>query len=173
MPGGTVLSYCYISRGETRRASGSLRVHGAAGAGAESSARIRISATVEAGADVTAGKPIQVQVFGTRKSADTRKALRFFSERRVTTHFVDVLERPPSPGELRRFVERFGVATLVDRQSRRFAELGLAQAVRSDDWWIQRLSEEPLLLRFPLVRCGQQVTVGHEEGVWRSWVDRS
>ena len=47
---------------------------------------------------------IQVQVFGIRKSADTRKALRFFSERRVKTHFVDVMERAPAPGELRRFV---------------------------------------------------------------------
>jgi len=124
-------------------------------------------------ADVTEARPIQVQVFGTRKNADTRKALRFFSERRVTTHFVDVHERPPAPGELRRFVDRFGAMALVDRQSRRFAELGLAQAVRSGDWWVQRLTEEPLLLRFPLVRCGQRLTVGHDEAAWRSWVDRT
>lgn len=115
---------------------------------------------------------MQVQVFGTKKSADTRKALRFFAERRVRTHFVDVQERAPAPGELRRFVERFGARALVDEQSRRFAELGLAQAVRSSDWWVQQLSEEPLLLRFPLVRWGRELTVGHDESAWKSWVSR-
>lgn len=115
---------------------------------------------------------MQVQVFGTKKSADTRKALRFFSERRVKTHFVDVMERAPAPGELRRFVERFGVRALVDASSRRFAELGLAQAVRSDDWWVRQLSEEPLLLRFPLVRWGRELTIGHDEAAWKSWVSR-
>lgn len=115
---------------------------------------------------------MQVQVFGMKKSADTRKALRFFSERRVKTHFVDVMERAPAPGELRRFVERFGVRALVDASSRRFAELGLAQAVRSDDWWVRQLSEEPLLLRFPLVRWGRELTIGHDEAAWKSWVSR-
>ena len=52
---------------------------------------------------------MEVQVFGVRKSADTRKALRFFAERRIKTHFVDLVERPASLGELRRFVEKFGV----------------------------------------------------------------
>lgn len=113
---------------------------------------------------------MQVQVFGTRKSHDTRKALRFFSDRRITTHFVDVIERAPSPGELRRFVERFGVDALVDRDSRRYAELGLAHAQRSPEWWLERLSEEPLLLRMPLVRYGQRLTVGHDEAAWRAWV---
>jgi hypothetical protein len=73
-----------------------------------------------------------VQVFGTRKSADTRKALRFFSERRIKVHFVDLAERAASPGELRRFVAKFGVAALVDQASRRFGELGLTHARYSD-----------------------------------------
>jgi arsenate reductase-like glutaredoxin family protein len=108
-------------------------------------------------------------VFGTRKNADTRKALRFFSERRIRTHFVDVVEKPPAPGELRRFVERFGVHALVDRDSRRFVELGLGHTVRSDEWWAGRLSEEPLLLRMPLVRSGRRLTVGPGEATWRDW----
>ena len=52
---------------------------------------------------------MEVQIFGIRKSADTRKALRFFAERRIKTHFVDLQERAASPGELRRFAQRFGV----------------------------------------------------------------
>jgi arsenate reductase-like glutaredoxin family protein len=111
-----------------------------------------------------------VQVFGTKKSADTRKALRFFAERRVTTHFVDFLERGPALGELRRFSERFGAANLVDRDSRRFHDLGLHRSMYSDDWWLKRLTEEPTMLRQPLVRFGHRVTVGLDETAWREWL---
>jgi arsenate reductase len=110
-----------------------------------------------------------VQVFGTRKSADTRKALRFFSERRIKVHFVDLAERAASPGELRRFVAKFGVAALVDQASRRFGELGLTHARYSDTWWEAKLAEEPALLRQPLVRHGNQLTVGLMEVEWRVW----
>ena len=112
---------------------------------------------------------MEVQVFGIRRSADTRKALRFFSERRIRTHFVDLTVRPASPGELRRFAQRFGVAALVDRASRRFADLGLAHARLTDDRWLQKLAEEPLLLVMPLVRCGQRLAVGLDEAAWREW----
>ena len=80
---------------------------------------------------------MDVQIFGVRKSAETRKALRFFAERRIKTHFVDLLERPASPGELRRFAQRFGVDTLLDRTSRRFADLGLGAARLSDERWLE------------------------------------
>src|SRR4051812_5335544 len=62
---------------------------------------------------------MEVQVFGVKKSADTRKALRFFAERRVRTHFVDLMERPMSPGELERFIQRFGLDKILDRESKR------------------------------------------------------
>ena len=61
-----------------------------------------------------AGGPPEVQIFGTRGCADTRKALRFFSERRVKAHFVDLKERAASKGELRRFAQKFGITALVD-----------------------------------------------------------
>jgi arsenate reductase-like glutaredoxin family protein len=112
----------------------------------------------------------QVQVFGTRKNADTRKALRFFAERRVATHFVDFQERGPALGELRRFSERFGVSSLVDRESRRFLDLGLQRSMYSDDWWLRRLTEEPAMLKQPLVRFGNHVTVGLNESSWREWL---
>jgi arsenate reductase (glutaredoxin) len=114
---------------------------------------------------------LEVQIFGVKKSADTRKALRFFSERRIKTHFVDLMERPASLGELRRFAQRFGVASLVDTNSRRFGELGLRYAQLSDDRWLDKLSEEPLLLRIPLVRNGNQLTVGPDESIWKKWLE--
>jgi arsenate reductase-like glutaredoxin family protein len=115
---------------------------------------------------------MEVQVFGIKKSPDTRKALRFFAERGVKTHFVDLQERPASPGELKRFAQRFGIETLIDRESRRFAELGLGAARLSDERWLDKLVVEPLLLRMPLVRQGSRLTVGEATDVWRGWTGK-
>ena len=115
---------------------------------------------------------MEVQIFGIRKSSETRKALRFFAERRVKAHFVDLLERAASPGELRRFAQKFGIEALVDRESRRFADLGLGAARLSDDRWLDKLAAEPLLLKMPLVRHQQQLTIGDAEVTWREWTAR-
>jgi arsenate reductase (glutaredoxin) len=115
---------------------------------------------------------MEVQIFGIKKSPDTRKALRFFAERRVKTHFVDLQERAASLGELKRFAQKFSVAALVDRQSRRFADLGLGSASLSDDRWLDKLVEEPLMLRMPLVRHGSQLTVGDATSIWLGWTGR-
>ena len=63
---------------------------------------------------------MDVQIFGVKKNPETRKALRFFAERRVKTHFVDLTERAASLGELRRFAQKFGVSALIDESSKRF-----------------------------------------------------
>jgi arsenate reductase-like glutaredoxin family protein len=115
---------------------------------------------------------MEVQIFGTRKSSDTRKALRFFAERRIKTHFVDLQERAAAPGELRRFAQKYGVEALVDRESRRYADLGLSAARLSEDRWLEQLADEPLLLRMPLVRQQHRLTVGDAESTWREWTGR-
>jgi arsenate reductase-like glutaredoxin family protein len=115
---------------------------------------------------------MEVQIFGIKKSPDTRKALRFFAERRVKTHFVDLQERPASPGELRRFVQKFGVEAIVDRGSRRFADLGLGTARLSDERWLDKLAAEPMLLRMPLVRHGSQLSIGDATDTWQGWTGR-
>jgi arsenate reductase len=115
---------------------------------------------------------MEVQVFGTKKSADTRKALRFFAERRVKTHFVDLNERAASLGELTRFVQRFGLERLIDRETKRFDELGLSHARLSDQRWIEKLLDEPLLLRMPLVRSGNLLTVGSAATDWKTWIGK-
>ncbi|MDQ2931462.1 MAG: arsenate reductase, partial [Gemmatimonadota bacterium] len=95
---------------------------------------------------------MDVQIFGVKKSPETRKALRFFAERRVKTHFVDLAEKPASLGELRRFAQKFGVSALIDDGSKRFLDRGLRNARMSDDRWLELLATEPLMLRMPLVR---------------------
>jgi arsenate reductase-like glutaredoxin family protein len=116
---------------------------------------------------------MEVQIFGVKKSAETRKALRFFSERRVKAHFVDFTERSASPGELKRFVQRYGIEALIDRESRAIAELGLRHASLSEDRWLDKLVEEPLMLRMPLVRQigpgARGLTIGLAEEEWRRW----
>ena len=115
---------------------------------------------------------MEVQIFGVKKDADTRKALRFFAERRVKTHFVDLQERAAALGELRRFSQKFGVDALINRDARRFAELGLGPARYGEDRWLQILSDEPLLLRMPLTRFQHKVTVGLAETDWKEWVGK-
>lgn len=113
----------------------------------------------------------EVQIFGVKKSADTRKALRFFAERRVKTHFVDMSERPAAPGELKRFVQKFGIEKLIDRDGKRFEELGLRHARLTDERWLDKLVDDPLLLKMPLARHGAALTVGLAEQVWKTWTD--
>src|SRR3954465_11395264 len=112
---------------------------------------------------------MEVQIFGIRKSADTRKALRFFAERRIKTHFVDLNERAASLGELRRFVQKFGLNQLIDRDSKRYVELGLQHARLTDERWLEKLANEPLLLRLPLVRQPNSLTIGLAEADWKTW----
>lgn len=91
----------------------------------------------------------------------------------MKTHFVDLQERAASPGELKRFAQKFGVGALIDMKSRRYQELGLHAARLSDERWLSKLAEEPLLLRTPLTRYAHRLTIGVAEAEWQSWVDAS
>jgi arsenate reductase (glutaredoxin) len=113
----------------------------------------------------------QAQIFGFTDCQDTRKAQRFFKERGITVHFVDLEERPAARGELRRFAEKFGAAALIDRDGARFKALGLRVAGDSAERLLERALTEPRLLRTPLVRCGGRVAVGHVPDTWREWAD--
>ena len=113
---------------------------------------------------------VQVQIFGVKKNADTRKALRFFAERRVKTHFVDLTERAASTGELKRFAQKFGVSALVDRDSKRYHESGYRHAQYSEERWLEKLADDPLLLRIPLTRFAHRLTIGLAESEWRTWL---
>jgi arsenate reductase-like glutaredoxin family protein len=114
---------------------------------------------------------MEVQIFGVQNDADTRKALRFFKERRVKVHFVDFKQRAPSIGELRRFFDRFGEARLIDRSSKRFAALGLQSAYYGDERWLEIACEEPFILAMPLARSGSRLSVGHDEAAWKQWLE--
>jgi arsenate reductase (glutaredoxin) len=112
---------------------------------------------------------MEVQIFGTRGCAETRKAERFFKERRIKIHFVDLKQRAASAGELRRFEQKFGAEALLDREGKRFRDRGLHVAVIHESRILQLVEDDPMLLRTPLIRSGNQLGVGWDEAQWRQW----
>lgn len=111
-----------------------------------------------------------VQVFGTPDSQPTRAALRFFKERRIEVHFVDVRRKPMAPGELRRFVERLGVRALADTESKAWRDAGLGYLSMSDVDLAERLLADQRLLRIPLVRAQNAFAAGRDEAAWKALV---
>jgi arsenate reductase len=111
-----------------------------------------------------------VQIFGVKNSQETRAAERFFKERSVAIHFVDVKQKPMAAGEIRRFIERFGLAGLVDREGAAWADAGLKYMKLSDAELLAMIEREPKLLRLPLVRGGNQLSVGRDEAGWKAMV---
>lgn len=110
---------------------------------------------------------VNVQIFGVKGSQATRAAERFFKERRVTIQFVDLNQRPMAAGEIRRFVEKFGLADLLDREGKAFEDAGLKYLRVSDAELVQKIESEPKLLRLPLVRAGNLFSIGQDEAGWK------
>jgi arsenate reductase-like glutaredoxin family protein len=113
-----------------------------------------------------------IQIFGLEDSPATRAALRFFRERRIVVHFVDLRKKPIAPGELRRFVDRLGVTALLDVESRAYRDGGLAYLTTDTSGVIARLLADERLLRLPLARYGDDVTAGKDEATWKAWLAR-
>jgi arsenate reductase-like glutaredoxin family protein len=111
---------------------------------------------------------VNVQIFGLRNSSATRAAERFFKERRIVIQLVDLKQKPMAPGEIKRFIERFGLAALLDSEGKTFIDAGLKHLKLSDTELLGRIERDPRLLRLPLVRAGQQLSVGHDEVSWKA-----
>jgi arsenate reductase (glutaredoxin) len=109
-----------------------------------------------------------VQVFGTPDSPATRAAQRFFKERRLEIHFVDVRRKPMAPGELRRFVDRLGARAVADESSKAWRDAGLGYMRLDDAELADRLLADQRLLKLPLVRIANGVAAGKDEPAWKS-----
>ena len=109
---------------------------------------------------------MNIQIFGARKSFDTRKAERWFKERRIKYQYIDLDTKGLSAGEYRSVRAAVGYDALVDRDSPDYRELGidylLPQAAE------EKLLENPRLFRAPIVRNGRQATVGFCPDVWKT-----
>jgi len=115
-----------------------------------------------------------IQIFGTKKCADTRKAERFFRERGVPIQMIDLAAKAPSPGELRSIGQAVGgIWKLLDKDGARAKEKGLVHALLGDPEIERKLLEDPLLMRTPVVRNGRAATVGTDtpevKAEWKAW----
>jgi arsenate reductase-like glutaredoxin family protein len=111
---------------------------------------------------------VNVQIFGVKNSPATRAAERFFKERRVAAHFVDLKKKPMAPAEIGRFVARFGLAGVLDKDGKAWADAGLKYLKVSDAEMLQRIERDAGLLRLPLIRAGNKLSAGHDEESWKA-----
>ena len=112
---------------------------------------------------------MNIQIFGTKKSADTRKAERFFKERGIRFQSVDLLEKGLSKREFVSVVQAVGgLDRLIDPNCRDRDTLDLVMYLAEEDRW-EKAFENQQVLRQPIVRNGQKATVGYEPEVWKKW----
>lgn len=114
-----------------------------------------------------AGAP-QIQIFGIKNSAATRAAERFFKERRIAIQMVDLKQRPIAPGEIKRFLDKFGWDALLDKEGAAYVDAGLKYMRMPDPQLLAKIEREPRLLRLPLVRGGKLLAVGQDDAGWKA-----
>jgi arsenate reductase-like glutaredoxin family protein len=113
---------------------------------------------------------VTIQIFGTKKCQDSRKAERWFKERARPVQFIDLKQKGMSPGELKSVAAKIGVEALIDREGTRYRDKGLKYAAPTGPRIEQMLLDDPLLLKTPVVRCGKEATVGYQPDVWAGWI---
>lgn len=109
-----------------------------------------------------------IQIFGTKKCKTTQKAVRFFKERGISPHQVDLAEKGISAGELSNVVRAVGTDELIDTESKLYREKGMAYMEFDPT---EEILENPLLLKTPIVRKGGEATVGLAAETWQAWID--
>jgi arsenate reductase (glutaredoxin) len=109
---------------------------------------------------------MNIQIFGTLKCQDTRKAQRYFRERGIPFQFVDLMRKGLSKGELNSLKAAVGIEKLIDREGKAYAEKNLKYLIHDIE---EELLKDPLLLRTPIVRNGREATAGHQPDAWKAW----
>ena len=112
---------------------------------------------------------MNIQIFGTKKSSDARKAERWFKERRIKFQYIDLAQKEISKGELRSVAQACGgLATLIDDKAKDQYAVALLQHT-PESMLLDKLLENQQVLRQPLVRNGKQATVGYAPDIWKTW----
>ena len=109
---------------------------------------------------------MNIQIFGTLKCQDTRKAQRYFKERRIPFHFVDITQKALSKGELNSIKAAVGIENLIDRESKGYSQKNLKYLTHNTE---EELLKDATLLKTPVVRNGREATVGYQPEVWKNW----
>lgn len=112
---------------------------------------------------------MNIQIFGTKKSSDTRKAERFFKERRIKFQSVDMKLKGLSKGEFRSVKQAVGgVDNMLDEKCKDQDTLVLIKYL-TPDAKEEKILENQQVLKLPIVRNGKQATVGYQPEVWKTW----
>ena len=109
---------------------------------------------------------VNIQIFGKSKCFDTRKAERYFKERRVKFQAVDLVKFGMSRGELQSVKNAVGLENLVDWDN---PDAAILRYLAGEGDKLEKLLENPRLIRTPVVRNGRQATVGYCPDVWKAW----
>ncbi len=109
---------------------------------------------------------MNIQIFGTLKCWDTRKAQRYFMERGIRFQFIDLAENGPSKGEMASLKAAVGMDNLIDREGKEYARKNLKYLTHDVE---EELLNDPLLLKTPIVRNGGKATIGYQPDVWKQW----
>lgn len=110
---------------------------------------------------------MNIQIFGTKKCIDTRKAERFFKERNIQFQFRDLSEKGISKGELENILRSVSLEDLIDKNASQFRKRNLAFMVY--DIMFELLSD-PLLFKTPVVRNQNIATIGYRPEIWKEWI---
>jgi arsenate reductase (glutaredoxin) len=111
---------------------------------------------------------MNIQIFGNKKCFDTKKAERYFKERKIKYQLIDLNIKGLSKGELQSVIASVGLGNLINDKSKLFEKLNVNH-IRSSDIKVEILFNNPTLCNTPVVRNGKQATVGYEPDVWESW----
>ena len=112
---------------------------------------------------------MNIQIFGTKKSFDSKKAERYFKERGIKYQFIDMKEKGMSKGELQSVCQAVGgLETLIDKACKDKDMLALIKYIAEEDR-MEKVLENQKVIKIPVVRNGKQATVGYASDVWKNW----
>ena len=109
---------------------------------------------------------MNIQIFGKSKCFDSKKAERWFKERRIKYQYIDVLKYGMSRGELNSVKNAVGLEAMIDKNDEDYP---LVQYLASDEAKLDKLYEDAYLIKTPIVRNGKQATVGYCPEIWKTW----
>jgi arsenate reductase-like glutaredoxin family protein len=110
---------------------------------------------------------MNIQIIGTKKDSDTRKAERFFNERGIKYQFRELSEKGISKGELQNITRAIPLDELIDKEGKEFKKRNMS-FMKFDI--AEELLDDPLLLKMPVVRNGNFCTVGYAPQIWKEWI---
>ena len=110
---------------------------------------------------------MNIQIFGSSKSFDSKKAERWFKERRIKYQYIDLPTKGLSPREYQSVKQKVGFEALVNTKCRAYADLYMAYVAPAAQE--EKLLENPVLFQTPIVRSGREATVGYHPEIWETW----